>query len=150
MSDASDAAGRVAHDAADKAGQVVHGAADAAGRLAHQVSEGASHLAQGASEMGAQAAYAARDGARRVDQSMHRALHANPMAVGAAALAAGALVGMALPRTRREDALMGGVRDDLLDKARDAAEEAMGSAKELAHQGIKEAKSSIESATAHH
>jgi hypothetical protein len=146
VSDASDAAGRVAHDAADKAGQLVHGAADAAARMAHQVSEGASHLAHGANEMGTQAVYAARDGARRVDRSMHDALHANPIAVGAAALAAGAIVGMALPRTRREDALMGGVRDDLLDKARDAAQEAMGSAKELAHQGIKDAKSSIEAA----
>ncbi|HEY4016931.1 MAG TPA: hypothetical protein VGM06_26545 [Polyangiaceae bacterium] len=151
---ASDVAGRATHDAVDAAGHFAHDAADAAGRVAHQVSEGASHLAHEASELGSQAVYATREQAQRVDQSLHQAMQKNPIAVGAAAVAAGVIVGMALPRTRREDALMGSVRDDLLDKAKGAAEEAMGSAlgsaKQLAHQGIQEAKASIESAAGSH
>jgi hypothetical protein len=143
VSQASDTAGRVAHDAADAAGHLAHDAADAAGRVAHQVSEGASHLAHGAAEMGTRAIGTARDQAKRVDRSFHEALHSNPMAVGTAFLAAGAVVGMALPRTHREDALMGATRDELLGKARDAAQEAVGSAKDLAQQGIREAKSAL-------
>jgi RNA-binding protein YhbY len=145
VSHGTDAVGHAVHDAADRAGHLVHDAADAAGRVAHQVSEGASHLAHEASDMGTQAMYSARDQARRVDRSLQQALHDNPIAVGAAVVAAGALVGMALPRTKREDALMGSVRDDLLEKARGAAEDAMGSAKELAHHGLQDIKTSIES-----
>jgi hypothetical protein len=38
--------------------------------------------------------------------------HENPMALGAAALAIGAMVGFSLPRTQRRDASMGDTRED--------------------------------------
>jgi hypothetical protein len=48
-------------------------------------------------------------------------LEENPLAVGAVALALGAAVGMAIPATRYEGQLMGEARQDLLNKAQDAA-----------------------------
>lgn len=48
-------------------------------------------------------------------------VHDNPMALGIAALAAGALVGAAFPATRAEDEYMGETRDGMLDSAREMA-----------------------------
>jgi ElaB/YqjD/DUF883 family membrane-anchored ribosome-binding protein len=46
-------------------------------------------------------------------------LNENPLAVGAAAFALGAVVGLAIPSTRYEGELMGETRDELLKKAQD-------------------------------
>jgi hypothetical protein len=48
-------------------------------------------------------------------------LSQNPLALGAAALALGAAVGMAIPASTYESELLGETRDDLLDKAQNAA-----------------------------
>ena len=45
------------------------------------------------------------------------------MAVGVAALALGAAVGLVLPQTERENRLMGEARDSLVEKARGVAQE---------------------------
>jgi ElaB/YqjD/DUF883 family membrane-anchored ribosome-binding protein len=46
-------------------------------------------------------------------------INENPLAVGAAAFALGAVVGLAIPTTRYEGELMGETRDELLKKAQD-------------------------------
>jgi ElaB/YqjD/DUF883 family membrane-anchored ribosome-binding protein len=46
-------------------------------------------------------------------------INENPLAVGAAAFALGAVVGLAIPSTRYEGELMGETRDELLRKAQD-------------------------------
>ena len=46
-------------------------------------------------------------------------INENPLAVGAAAFALGAVVGLAIPATRYEGELMGEARDELLKKAQD-------------------------------
>jgi len=46
-------------------------------------------------------------------------INENPLAVGAAAFALGAVVGLAIPATRYEGELMGEARDQLLKKAQD-------------------------------
>jgi ElaB/YqjD/DUF883 family membrane-anchored ribosome-binding protein len=46
-------------------------------------------------------------------------INENPLAVGAAAFALGAVVGLAIPSTRYEGELMGETRDQLLKKAQD-------------------------------
>ena len=47
----------------------------------------------------------------------------NPLAIGLAVVAAGLAAGFALPTTRKESELMGGTRDRLVDRAREAARE---------------------------
>jgi hypothetical protein len=54
----------------------------------------------------------------------------NPLAVGAVALALGAAVGMAIPTTRYEGELMGGVRQDLVNKVQSTASELIDTTKE--------------------
>jgi hypothetical protein len=54
--------------------------------------------------------------------------------LGAVALAAGAVVGYSLPRTDREDALLGGLRDQVLHGASDLAHDAATSLHHLTEQ----------------
>jgi hypothetical protein len=82
----------------------------------------------------------ARERARRVaNQARWRwdtMLHDNPMALGIAALAAGAVVGAALPRTEVENEYMGETRDNLVESARTMATESVDSAKSMAKETI--------------
>ena len=48
---------------------------------------------------------------------VHETLEENPLALGAAALAVGAVIGYALPRTHVEDVLMGDARDAVIQRA---------------------------------
>jgi len=72
----------------------------------------------------------ARREAMRLENGVERTMRDNPLAVGAAAMALGTEVGLALPHSRREDQLLGGMRDHLIDKAEHLAEDAVGTVRE--------------------
>lgn len=125
---ASNVAGQVTSSASQFAGQV----GDTASQVASQVSDTASSLVQ---TMGATASglgQQAQLGAERVEDRFQSTLRTNPLAVGAVALALGTAVGLALPQTEPENALMGDTRDSLLDKAQDLAQETMGKVQDVA------------------
>jgi len=132
----SAAAGRMAHDASDTTGQLVQGAADAAGHLAHQAQDAVGS-----------AAHSARDQAMRVERGLEATLQSNPLALGAVAVAVGAAVGYSLPRTRREDELMGEVRDRLFHGAADMAHDAATSLQHLTSDAGETARKALASAT---
>jgi hypothetical protein len=67
---------------------------------------------------------------RRARNQFQRLLHENPLMVGAAAIVVGAAVGMALPETERENEWLGETRDNVLEKAQDAARTAASRAQE--------------------
>ena len=142
---ASDAASSLAHQASDAAGTALHGAADLASRAASQTAGAASSLVHGAGDVSASIVHGAGDAAsyvldgargqaRRVEQGFQRTIHDNPLAVGAAAVAVGAVIGFALPRTQQEDALMGEARDGLLHQAEGAAHDAAAAVEMLTDQ----------------
>ena len=62
---------------------------------------------------------------RRVRLGFWQAMEASPLMIGAAFLALGALLGLAIPSTEPEDELMGDTRDRLLDNVRDAGHQAL-------------------------
>jgi ElaB/YqjD/DUF883 family membrane-anchored ribosome-binding protein len=72
---------------------------------------------------------AARERARRAMMQartrLDSMLHENPMALGIVALAAGALVGAALPSTQTESRYLGPARETLVETAREAAQNAV-------------------------
>jgi hypothetical protein len=68
----------------------------------------------------------ARQGARAASDWFSSILRENPLALGVAALAAGALFGLSLPSTRIEGEYMGEARDHLVEGAKSAAQEAAG------------------------
>ena len=63
--------------------------------------------------------------ARDVGWNAQRALEDNPLAVGAAAFAIGAAVGMALPETEVERNVLGQATDRAIDTAQRTASEAV-------------------------
>lgn len=77
-----------------------------------------------------------RDGARQqVDRARHgfeSMLREQPLALGAIGVALGALMAAAAPRTRAEDEVMGGKRDELMDQAREMGREQLDKAKDVA------------------
>ena len=61
--------------------------------------------------------------ANRAGGLLQQALSDNPLAVGAAALVLGAVVGLVVPQTQQEHHLMGPARDRLVARAQDTAQE---------------------------
>ncbi len=134
----------------DKAGQVGESISDAASSVAGSVrnlasgaSSSASHLGGRASDMSGRAsewsssAYnSAGQGMRRgydtTRRSFEDALDRYPLAMGAAALAAGVLTGLLLPETRRENELMGEQSDRLKEGAKETAQDLMDRGKQVA------------------
>lgn len=95
---------------------------------------GAAHDAQ---ERLSRASYRARDVAgrelRHARDVSRETLDSHPLAVAAAAAAAGVCIGLLLPETQREDELFGEQRERLLGDAKDAVRDAKAAAVEFTH-----------------
>ena len=139
----ADQANRGLRDASDRAGNALHEATETASELAHKASNTAAHLAEEAGEVVVSVSQSARRGVRTVEQGLESAMEGNPLAVGAAALVLGGVVGFALPRTHQEDSLMGDARDRVLRRAGSAAEEAAQSVAHLAEGSVESIKQHV-------
>lgn len=62
----------------------------------------------------------------RAEMEFDRWMRENPWTVGAVAVALGAAIGLAAPRTEAEDTWLGEARDTLVERAQDVAEGAVG------------------------
>lgn len=146
--DARDAAGNLAHRVSDTAGHAVDqvkstaaGAIDTvkttageamtsvkttATDLAHRASDQATHLKEYAGERAHFVADKGREGYHFAEEKFDTTLEENPLALGAVALAIGAAIGLAIPRTERENRVFGPYREQLFDTAREYAHEAVG------------------------
>ncbi len=113
----SDAAGWTKEHASDLGHQV----ADKASSLGHQVTDRASGLRR-----------QAKSGVRRARVGFWQTMEQNPLMVGAATLALGVIVGLALPSTDKEDELMGETRDHLLDGVKEAGQQVLDKGKHVA------------------
>ena len=101
-----------AHDgAADPNASDKPGVGERVGQAREQVSGKMHSAKQRVGESAHHAMDSARSRARRSKQGFEHMLDDNPMAIGAMAIAAGALLGAMLPPTRKEDELLGPVRD---------------------------------------
>jgi len=63
--------------------------------------------------------------AEKTGSQFNRMLMENPLAVGAITVAAGALIGMAIPETTQEHQLMGAMRDKVVERAQSVAHETL-------------------------
>jgi hypothetical protein len=78
-----------------------------------------------ASDRAAEVAERARFAAYKARNRWESLLDENPLALGIAALAAGALIGASLPQTEVENQYLGETRDQVLDSAREIAHDAV-------------------------
>jgi len=111
------------HHASDKIAQAGHKATEKLSQLAHSAQDTATSVAHDAADQGRKL------GGRAEDVFMD-----NPLAVGAAVLAAGVAVGLAVPMSRREERWMGNASQQLRDKAEGFARGAIESAEDAVQQ----------------
>jgi len=97
----------------------------AMGRSYDRMNNTGGGIAQSTTETMSRVGRQARDGAVRVSSQIERVVRENPLAVGAAAIAVGAAVGLALPTTTVEQEYMGEASERLVDKAQQVARGAM-------------------------
>lgn len=90
---------------------------DAAGSAAEKVGTLSGHVQVAASNLGSQVQTQAQQGAGWFSKTLQE----NPLVIGAMAIIAGAGLGLAVPETSYEHKTLGKTRDQLLDKAQDAA-----------------------------
>ena len=112
-------------------------------KLVQGAQRATSAVAKGAKRTAGGVATGVSHGAHRVQDGYDNAVRENPLALAAVALAVGALVGLLLPVSRRENELLGEVRDNLLDRAQafasDVASEAVQSAQQVGERVANEA-----------
>ena len=102
----SETASGAYENVSDIAGRAYEGVTNAAGSAYGSVNDAAHQAYEKAGELGQQAR-------KQYDYYIEE----NPLVVGAVAIAAGAVVGLAIPSTRYESKLLGGARDQLVQKA---------------------------------
>jgi len=147
-----------ARDWAEQAEQRVGDAAGQVRDFAEREADQARGLARDARERIGRATNHARDVAERdLHQARDftiRAAETHPLAVGAAAIAAGVCVGLLIPETDRENELLGPQRTRLMEGARSAIDDAKqassaikDTAKEAAREVTRDVKSSLTGST---
>jgi hypothetical protein len=128
---ARDRAAETAHVAREKA----HVAREKVAEKAHETRERISTTVERAGRRVSETAYQARAG-------VARSYDGSPLLLGLAALAGGVLLGAAIPSTRREEEVLGPVRDRWLDQVRstgrEVAERVTRVAEAAVHTGVGE------------
>jgi ElaB/YqjD/DUF883 family membrane-anchored ribosome-binding protein len=105
----------------DKLSKATRRAADGAAEMGHRAEEVVNRATGAVSEVGQHARDVAGREIERVREFSSGLAHENPLALGAAALAAGVALGMLMPATDRENELIGAQRDHLLEDAKSTA-----------------------------
>ena len=118
------------------AGQMTDQAQQLASQAGDKMQQAASQVQDTASQVADQAQYQAQ----RAQGWLERSWDENPLAVGALALAAGAVIGLSLPETEPENRLMGSTRDDLMQKAQATAQDTVQKVQAVAEQATDAAK----------
>jgi ElaB/YqjD/DUF883 family membrane-anchored ribosome-binding protein len=120
--------GRAGEKVGDVAGQVGQKAGDVVGQVGEKAGDVVENVQNRAGDIAWQAQYRAQ----RAQGQLERMLRENPLAVGAAAIVLGAAIGLAVPETEQEHKLMGQARDNVMDKAKEAAGDTMDKVKRVA------------------
>ncbi len=119
----ADSAGAVGANVADTARGAAERATSAVGSAVSTVGEAASRLADTTRQKYHDVRDQAQHGAQVTGERLQRTLQENPLGLGMAALAAGALVGLTLPSTRLEGEYLGEARDRLVGQAKSVAQD---------------------------
>lgn len=123
----------------DKTNQLKGGLSDSAHRAgdkAHRIADNARNSAHGMSDRG-------RHQWERTAHSARNFFEENPLAVGAAAIAIGALIGAALPATSREKELLGSSGEQAINKAKSMASDVKHTASDAGRAGMQAAKEKV-------
>jgi gas vesicle protein len=136
-------AGNVVNRAQETVGTIADRTQEKVGHAVSQAQETASNVASQTQEAVGYIADQAQYQAQRVEDRFQRALHENPLAVGAVALAIGTAVGFSLPQTERENELLGEARDSLIDRAQEVAQDTLEKVQQVAGDVMDQAQTTV-------
>jgi len=126
------------------------GAYESVKESAQGVAASAQHYASQAQEYAGQAQDYAGEAmetvqrrGRQAQNELQRMMHDNPLLVGAGALAVGAVIGLALPETERENEWMGDARDTVIERAETMARDAAAKVQDAAGDVVGEVASRV-------
>jgi len=131
---ATDASGRALDGITDKANAAFGTVTNAAGTAYEGVTGAVSTAYTGAGDLANKAYDRAGEFGTIASDKYDEYLEENPLALGALAVAVGAAVGFAIPSTRYEGQLMGEARENLVQRAQDAAGSLVDKAKQVASE----------------
>ena len=131
---ATDASGRTLDVITDKANAAFGTVTNAAGTAYESVTGAVSTAYTGAGDLANKAYDRAGEFGSIASEKYDEYLEENPLALGALAVAVGAAVGFAIPSTRYEGQLMGEARENLVQRAQDAAGSLVDKAKQVASE----------------
>lgn len=132
-------AARYAHEALNGASDVYERSREAAAEAVHGGRERVAETADQVRERAAELSESARQTARRATDASKKAAKENPLLICAIAVAAGALLGAAMPSTRREKRLFGKASGDARQAVKGAMREGVRKASTVAESAIDEA-----------
>ena len=136
--DVVDTAASKVQDVASTAGSKVQSAATGVADTASQVVDTARQGAQ-------QAAQEAQYRAEQVGSRFGELMEDNPLIIGAAAVALGAVIGMAFPSTDKENQIFGEARDKVMDRAQEVASDTAQKVQHVAEEATSAAKDAAKS-----
>jgi hypothetical protein len=119
---------RLAKDTSEMASML----GDAAARGAHDMRDRLTEVGSSIGERARTMTETAGHSASMVRSGIRKAFDEQPLLIGVVGLAVGAIAAVALPRSRREDELMGGASDSLKTSVVESAREKLGEAKDAA------------------
>jgi ElaB/YqjD/DUF883 family membrane-anchored ribosome-binding protein len=138
-SNVGEKASDIASNVGEKASDIATNVGEKAGDIASTVGEKASDVAYSMRDTAEQAKYRAQHTAYRARTRLEDMMDQSPLLVGAAAVALGAAIGMALPATEKEDEMLGEARDNLMEKAQETARETVDKAQHVAKEATQAA-----------
>jgi hypothetical protein len=132
--------GEAASSAADKAGQMRQGARERAQEAGAHMRDTAHSLQERIGDTAGHMREQTRSQMTRARETFGYLRDEHPLILGVLGFALGAALGAGLPPTRREDELIGEVRDEYIQKAREAGEEQLEKVKPVATAASEAAK----------
>jgi hypothetical protein len=143
-SDRSNGLADKAHTLADKASGMISGAKEKLASGAGAAGEGGRNAAHNVAAAAGTAAQKAGEVRQQAQQGFNRVLESEPLLIGALGLIVGAAIGAALPHTEVEDRTVGPMRDRILDKGKDLAQEGLQQAGGVAQAAFDTVKSELQ------
>lgn len=144
LSSAYDAAAGAVGRTASATASAVSDTTSAIGRRAHDVRDFASEVGRSTAERARHAGESVARQAGRAQSAATQIIREQPLIVGAVGLALGAIIGAMLPRSRREDELMGEASDHVKQSATGAAREQLQHAREAGERIVEKVQSEAE------
>jgi hypothetical protein len=142
------AAGSAIESLGNAASATYEGVGSVAGKTYEGVGNVASKTYKGVTTAAGFAYEKAGDLGGQVKINYDHYIEENPLAVGAVALALGAVVGFAIPMTQKENEYLGEYRDTVVEKAQETAQEALGTVKQMATEAQRVITEEVQSQTA--